>query len=162
MFYTIDSENNVTAHATAEEAAATTTTPFDTFASEQELAELAAGWPAERLLAILNSLPGEKPAKKLKDPKTAVSRIWARIQSLDKSVDGKAEQPKARAALPSPKPLETGAFSCCFPTCTVSLSRSDRFRLKPRQSQRARHAPRRPVPASVNADLAPDRLDQFG
>ena len=95
MFYTIDSENNVTAHATAEEAAATTTTPFDTFASEQELAELAAGWPAERLLAILNSLPGEKPTKKLKDPKTAVARIWARIQGL-----GEAAQPEVAPAKP--------------------------------------------------------------
>jgi hypothetical protein len=97
MFYTIDSENNVTAHATAEEAAATTTTPFDTFASEQELAELAAGWPAERLLAILNSLPGEKPTKKLKDPKTAVARIWQRIQGL-----GDAAKPAAAPAKPKP------------------------------------------------------------
>jgi hypothetical protein len=93
MFCTIDIENNVTAHATAEEAAAITTTPFDTFTSEQELAELAATWPAERLLAILNSLPGEKPMKKLKDPKIAVSRIWARIQALDE------------AAQPEPEPI---------------------------------------------------------
>ena len=99
MFYTIDSENNVTAHATAEEAAATTTTPFDTFASEQELAELAKAWPAERLLAILNSLPGEKPAKKLKDPKTAASRIWKRIQGL-----GEAAQPEPKPETTPTKP----------------------------------------------------------
>jgi len=41
--FTIDSENNITAFGTPEEAAATTTTPFDTFASQKELAELAAG-----------------------------------------------------------------------------------------------------------------------
>ena len=103
MFYTIDSENNVTAHATAEEAAATTTTPFDTFASEQELAELAKAWPAERLLAILNSLPGEKPAKKLKDPKTAAGRIWKRIQGL-----GEAAQPETAPAKPKPDKKASG------------------------------------------------------
>jgi hypothetical protein len=46
-------------------------------------------------LAILNSLPGEKPAKKLKDPTTAVARIWARIQGL-----GEAAQPEVAPAKP--------------------------------------------------------------
>jgi hypothetical protein len=41
--FTIDNENNITAFPTPEEAAATTATPFDTFASQQELAELVAG-----------------------------------------------------------------------------------------------------------------------
>ena len=58
MFYTIDSENNITAHATPEEAAAATATPFDTFTSQQEFADLAKAWPAERLVATWNSLPG--------------------------------------------------------------------------------------------------------
>ncbi|MGA2184075.1 MAG: hypothetical protein ABSH47_13705, partial [Bryobacteraceae bacterium] len=72
--YTIDEQNNVTAFASAEEAAAATNTPFHTFASEQELAELAAGWPAERLLAIWNSLPGVTPAKGVKNANAAASR----------------------------------------------------------------------------------------
>ena len=47
--FTIDTDNNISAFATPEEAAATTTTPFDTFASQKELANLAAlgrrnGW----------------------------------------------------------------------------------------------------------------------
>jgi len=50
--FTIDNENNITAFGSAEEAAAASTTPFDTFASQKELAELAAVWPAERLVAI--------------------------------------------------------------------------------------------------------------
>src|SRR5665811_646118 len=45
--FTIDEQNNITAFGTQEEAAATTTTPFDSFASEQELAELAKAWPRE-------------------------------------------------------------------------------------------------------------------
>ena len=38
--FTIDTENNITAHATPEEAAATPP-PFDSFSSQQEFAELA-------------------------------------------------------------------------------------------------------------------------
>src|SRR5580700_8233383 len=46
--FTMDTDNNITAHGTPEEAAATSATPFDSFASQKELAELAAGWPGER------------------------------------------------------------------------------------------------------------------
>jgi hypothetical protein len=49
--FTIDADNNISVFATPEEAAATTATPFDSFASQQELAEQAAAWPAERLVA---------------------------------------------------------------------------------------------------------------
>jgi hypothetical protein len=60
-------------------------TPFDSFASQKELAELAAGWPAERLVAIWNSLPGVTPVKKFKDRTTAATRIWKNIQNLGES-----------------------------------------------------------------------------
>ncbi|HTR64270.1 MAG TPA: DUF3489 domain-containing protein [Terriglobales bacterium] len=80
--FTINEQNEIVAFATAEEASTGAQTPFHTFSSQQELADLAASWPTERLLAILNSLAGEKPVKKLKDPKAAVARIWARIQGL--------------------------------------------------------------------------------
>jgi hypothetical protein len=93
--FTINETNEIVAFATPEEASAAAQTPFDSFTSQDELAELAKTWPAERLLAILNSLPGEKPAKKLKDPKAAIARIWARIQGL-----GEAAQPEPEAAKP--------------------------------------------------------------
>ena len=48
--FTIDPENSISVFATPDEAAAATTTPFDSFASQKQLAELAAGWPAERLV----------------------------------------------------------------------------------------------------------------
>src|ERR1700733_8288572 len=91
--FTIDTDNNITAHGTPEEAAATTATPFDSFASHKELAELAPGWPAERLVAIWNSLPGVTPVKKFKDRTTAATRIWKSIQELGESVKPKLEQP---------------------------------------------------------------------
>jgi hypothetical protein len=84
--FTIDTDNNITAHGSPEEAAATAATPFDTFASQKELAEVAAGWPAEQLVAIWNSLPGVTTVKKFKDRTTAAIRIWKNIQKLGESV----------------------------------------------------------------------------
>lgn len=91
MIFTIDEQNNITAFGSSEEAAATTT-PFDSFASEKDLADLAAGWPAERLADIWNSLPGVTPVKRFKSGNGAVSRIWERIRGL-----GEAE-PEAEPA----------------------------------------------------------------
>ena len=93
--FTIDTENNITAHATPEEAAATPP-PFDSFSSQQEFAELAKSWPAERLAAIWNSLPGAPPIKKFQDRKAATSRIWERIQALAAPV----QPPPAQLATP--------------------------------------------------------------
>ena len=82
--FTIDNDNNITAFGTPEEAAAATTTPFDSFASQKELAELIAAWPAERLVAIWNSLPGVKPVEGSRAPRPpptafgSASRAWAR------------------------------------------------------------------------------------
>ena len=101
MTFTIDSENNITAHATPEAAAASAATPFDSFSTEQELAELAKAWPTERLVATWNSLPGVVALKSLPDTKAAkdrwAKRIWARIQGL-----GDAAQPEPEAEQPEP------------------------------------------------------------
>ena len=96
--FTKDTDNNITAHGTPEEAAATSATPFDSFASQKELAELVAGWPAERLVAIWNSLPGATPVKNFKDRTTAATRIWKNIQELGEATKPKAEPAKPKAA----------------------------------------------------------------
>jgi hypothetical protein len=93
--FTIDEQNDITAFGTPEEAAAATATPFDSFASQKELADLVAGWPTERLVALWNSLPGVAPEKTFKSAKTAASRIWERIQGL-----GEAAKPEAETAKP--------------------------------------------------------------
>jgi hypothetical protein len=99
MTFTIDSENNITAHGTPEEAAATNATPFDSFSSQKELVELAKAWPTERLVATWNSLPGVVALKSLPDTKAAkdrwAKRIWQRIQNL-----GEAAQPEPEATKP--------------------------------------------------------------
>ena len=93
--YTIDNENNITAHATPEEAAAATTTPFDSFGSRQELADLIAAWPPERIVATFNSLPGVGPVKRFKTSNIAATKIWERIRDL-----GEAAQPEPEAKKP--------------------------------------------------------------
>src|SRR6202790_4853236 len=95
--FTIDNEtNNITIHATAQEAEAVANA--ERFRNEGALAKLAADWPAARLVEIWNSLPGATPVKKFKDRVTAVSRIWRAIQSLGEAVPATATQQ------PSPVP----------------------------------------------------------
>ena len=50
------------------------------FASEQELQELASEWPMKRLVEIWNRLPGTEPVTRFTDRKTAIGRIWRAIQ----------------------------------------------------------------------------------
>src|SRR5713101_4345342 len=76
--YTIDRENSITAFASKQEAG-----EGDSFSSQQELASLVAEWPADRLMEIWNGIPGVTPVKKFANQKSAVSRIWRAIQSLD-------------------------------------------------------------------------------
>ena len=76
--YTIDAENSITAHATKQEAG-----EGETFSSQQELASLVAEWQTDRLVEVWNGIPGLTPVKKFTDRKSAVSRIWKAIQSLD-------------------------------------------------------------------------------
>jgi len=80
--FTIDAENNITAFSTPDHAEAVVGAGAQPFTSQQQLAELAAAWPAERLLAIWNSFAGVagfgadlKPVQKFTDRKTAIKRI---------------------------------------------------------------------------------------
>jgi hypothetical protein len=51
-----------------------------TFASENELQEIAAQWPMQRLVAIWNGLPGIQPVRRFEDRRTAIARIWRAVQ----------------------------------------------------------------------------------
>jgi len=106
--FTIDAENNISAFASPEEAAATTATPFDTFASQKDLLSLVGQWPAERLVAIWNSLAGVKPVTSFKNAKAAAGRIWDRIQSLGEPAKPKAER-KAKGGAQAAKGARTKA-----------------------------------------------------
>ncbi|HZT32789.1 MAG TPA: DUF3489 domain-containing protein [Bryobacteraceae bacterium] len=84
--FAVDADNAVTAFPAAEQIPE----GQEQFASEKELAKLAANWPTERLVQIWNGFAGVagpfadlKAVKKFTDRKTAVKRIWAAIQKLD-------------------------------------------------------------------------------
>jgi len=53
--FTIDNENNITGYAPGE---AIPDNDSERFTTESELAQLAAQWPATRLVEVWNSIPG--------------------------------------------------------------------------------------------------------
>jgi len=82
--FTIDSDNNITAHAGLPAAA----DKSQSFTNPKELAKLTAQWPACRLVDTWNSFAGVapfddlKPVKKFTDRKSAVTRIWNAVERL--------------------------------------------------------------------------------
>ena len=95
MAFRIDTENSITAF--ADEAQADS--QGERFNSQQELADLAATWPAGRLVEVWNSIPGLTPVKKFTDRKSGIARIWKAIQSLnhggsDEAATQAATQPR--------------------------------------------------------------------
>jgi hypothetical protein len=76
--FLIDAENSITALGSQQ-----ADFQGEIFASQQELTDLAAKWPANRLIEVWNGIPGLTPVKKFTDRKSAVTRIWKAIQSLD-------------------------------------------------------------------------------
>jgi hypothetical protein len=86
--FTIDTDNNIAAHAAPPASAGNT----QQFASEKDLAKLAADWPAARLLEVWNSFAGVtpfddlKPVKKFTSRQAAVARIWAAVARLSPDV----------------------------------------------------------------------------
>jgi Protein of unknown function (DUF3489) len=95
--FTITAENNITAHPTQDHAAVAA--GAQVFNSLDQLAEVAAAWPAERLIEIWNSLAGVTPVKRFTDRKTAIRRIWDRIQRLGDATQPSAEPEKPKAAM---------------------------------------------------------------
>jgi len=94
--FTIDTDNNISVFTSKKEAAAASATPFDPFASQSELAELAADWPMGRLVEIWNSIPGVTGVSKFTNRKTATERIWKAIQGLGTTA------PKSEPAVAEP------------------------------------------------------------
>jgi len=98
MTFTINAENNITAHPTSDHAETAVGAGEQAFTSQKELAELAAAWPAERLVEIWNSLAGVKPVKSFKSTKTAIRLIRERIQKLGEPSQPAADPEKPKAA----------------------------------------------------------------
>jgi hypothetical protein len=88
IVFTIDPDNNIAVHA----GPPASTENLETFATEKELAKLAADWPGPRLVDTWNSFAGVapfndlKPVKKFTSRKLAVARVWAAVQRLAANV----------------------------------------------------------------------------
>jgi len=86
QLFAIDNDNNITAYG----AAGQIPEGHQHFATEKELAKLAAAWPADRLVEIWNSFASVagfgadlKPVKKFTDRKSAIARIWKAILKIE-------------------------------------------------------------------------------
>jgi hypothetical protein len=99
--YTIDAENSITALGSQQ-----ADFEGEIFASQQELAKLAAQWPAHRLVEVWNGIPGLTPVKKFTDRQSAVGRIWKAIQSLDGGGAAETPEPSKAAATEARKPAK--------------------------------------------------------
>ena len=98
--FTIDSDDNITAFVSTEELGELKE-GTQSFANEEDLARLAAGWPGSRLVEIWNGLAGVQPVQKFTSRKTAVTRIWKAIQGLgpgDVKQSATTRQRKAKKA----------------------------------------------------------------
>jgi len=104
--FAIDKDDTITAFPAAEQVPE----GQEHFASEKELAKLAANWPGDRLVQIWNSFAGVagfgadlKPVKKFTNRKSAVARIWKAIQKLDAPPETALAAPQAADVAPKGK-----------------------------------------------------------
>ena len=79
-----------------------------TFSTDNELAAVTSEWPSGKLVEIWNQLPGVTAVRKFTDRKSAVSRIWKAVQTLEPAVAPQAaptthEEGARRAGRPRPK-----------------------------------------------------------
>jgi Protein of unknown function (DUF3489) len=106
--FTIDSENNIVAHA----GVPATADNQQSFSTARELAKLTAEWPASRLIETWNSFAGVapfdnlKPVKKFTDRKAAVSRIWKAVQRLSPEVAPQATTVATQRTRPKKSPTK--------------------------------------------------------
>ena len=104
--YSIDSDNNLAVHPDRDAAIQEASANGTAFATEAELSEATALWPASRLVDVWNGFAGAPPFAELKevkrftDRKSAVTRIWNAAQRLGEALEEEmriAEQDMLRA-----------------------------------------------------------------
>jgi hypothetical protein len=91
--YSIDAENNLAVHADKDAAIKDAGAAGPAFATEPQLSDATALWPASRLGEVWNSFTGAPPFAELKevknftDRKSAVTRIWNAAQRLGEALE---------------------------------------------------------------------------
>ena len=97
MYYTIDKDNDITAHESAPAAQDGTIL----FATEKQFVKASAEWPISRFVEVWNSFAGAppfgdlKPVKKFENRAKATARIWAAIQKLQPAPEAPTPEPQA-------------------------------------------------------------------
>jgi hypothetical protein len=91
--FTIDTENNITAHAALPAGA----NESQSFSTVKELTKLTAAWPVSRLVDTWNSF---EAGKEVHQPQGAVARIWQAVARLFRTVRNRRAtwQPTKRKA----------------------------------------------------------------
>jgi hypothetical protein len=87
--FTINAENTIAAFPTPDHAEASIGAGALAFASQKDLAKVAAEWPISRFVEVWNGLAGSgpefekmKPVKKFENRAKAVARLWSAVQVL--------------------------------------------------------------------------------
>jgi hypothetical protein len=145
--FSIDADNNISVFASPEEASAASTTPFDSFSSRQDLADLIAAWPPERLVATFNSLPGVTPVKRFKTSNVAATRIWARIQDLGEAAQPEPEATKSETAPAKPKAGRKAKAGAQSAKGAPSKGRATRKTTPAKKTPKAKTAAKKSKPA---------------
>jgi hypothetical protein len=111
--FTIDSDLNITAHASAEEEAANAMPPTGAhvFSNAAGLKGILKQFPAATAVDIWNGLTGVTPVKKFKDGTTAAKRIFTQLQTLGGHPDDATEAAPAPARSASKAPAKKAARS---------------------------------------------------
>src|ERR1039458_8461137 len=151
--FTIDTDNNITAHAAAPAAQDN----LVAFATEKEFTKATADWPIARFTEVWNAFAGVppfgdlKPTKKFTDRKTAAMRIWKAIQVLGEELlrtSIRDAEAKLKAARTAPTPA---------PQVAPSPRRRPRLPRLPRPQQTRPRPPRPPARRGCHARSASRR-----
>ena len=146
-YFTIDAENNITAHANRQ---AARDTGAGVFSTEVQVADLI-GPNNQRLIEIWNSLPGVKPVTKFANRKVATERIWKAIQSLGGPVAAAPEkqsaaeiaavEPVAQPPRPEPAPESVAPPAASEPSIPAADQQPDSEPAAASQTQEPSVAP---------------------
>jgi Protein of unknown function (DUF3489) len=114
--FVIETDDNITAFETPEQAQDVLALGGQAFISEKELGELAAEWPTARLVEIWNSFAGVapftdlKPVSKFENRQKGVKRIWQAVQTLAPAApQGATGTPEAAALEQEASPVKKAA-----------------------------------------------------
>jgi Protein of unknown function (DUF3489) len=97
-----------------------------TFKTEGELAGVTSEWPIKSLVEIWNQLPGVTVVRKFTDRKSAVSRIWKAVQTLEPAVAPQAaHKPATKVPAGRKAKTEEGALKANKTATVLDLLRRE-------------------------------------